>query len=235
MPLSTDSVLLGAWATPFAQQATKAIDVGTGTGILAIMLAQSYPQLAIDAVEIEPRVAEVAYNNIRSLSFPHAITPREGDFVAMYRKRYQPHSIDFIISNPPYFQQSIPPKGVARQLARVTNRLETKQLFEAASELLRPEGLMALVAPFSERRRLCTEALGSGLFLAKEVAVITQEGKPPKRLLTLWQRRETTSENSLSHSFSLRASELIIRLRDGSYSPAYRELVAPFYQDRVFQ
>ena len=143
--VGTDGVLLGAWVS--LEEVQRILDVGTGTGVISLMLAQRTPEtVTIDAVEIEEDDALQAAENVRQSPWPEKIK--------VYHKTIQAFSpgkkYDLIISNPPFFVESWLPPEKKRSQARHTEQLSFEELLESATRLLSANGRLAVILPFQE-------------------------------------------------------------------------------------
>ena len=214
MKVGTDGVLLGAWC-PVAG-ARRVLDVGTGCGVIALMIAQRNRSAVIDAVDIDHDAIKEATLNFESSPWPQRLTAIECDFNRM--DEAEPY--DLIVSNPPYFTDSLPPADDARLLARHTRALTYRQLIDGASRMLGSNGILAMISPTDAE----TEIIEAATFATLPVRVMTRvlpvEGAAPKR--TLWQlsRRDT---------LSYRENTLTIAQRDGTYTREYVDLTGDFY------
>lgn len=223
MRISTDGILLAAWAMPSVCPA-RAIDLGAGTGLIAFLLAKRFPSLPIDAFEIDPSSASCLRRNLENYPYSHSIRVIEGNFVTLYPKCYATSVVDLIVCNPPYYSEGPSTRNPSRELARYSRSLATSEIFESAAYLLPSEGKLAMITPYDQRNRLITEAYSRGLRLSRAMAVITIEGKAPKRLLSEWI---PSCEGSLGSISQL--DTLTIRNRDNSYTDEYASYVAPYY------
>lgn len=224
MRIGTDGVLLGGWATLEEGEETKQpliLDVGTGTGLIALMMGQRYPSAQINGIEIEPLAAQTAQRNVDNSPFASRIAITCADFVH-YATQIKEHSIALIVSNPPFFTPGPATRNAARATARFTDTLSPSALFAPAKRLLQPNGRLAMITPFDQLNELRTEALAVGLHPVRLVSVITIKGKEPKRLLSEW----TPSREHLSFC---PVEQLIIREKEQQYSEEYRFLLKDFY------
>jgi tRNA1Val (adenine37-N6)-methyltransferase len=189
MRLGTDSVLLGAWA-PLHPGDTRVLDIGTGTGVVALMIAQrlcSHGNISIDAIDIDlPSVEEAAHN--------FAISPWSGALRAIHTplQEFLPEEkYDLIVSNPPYFVDSLKAPSKRRSQTRHTDTLPHGDLIASAFSLLRAGGRMVVILPREEGEAFIrnAELFGVGteetrrLFLRKTCKVRTSLHKEPKRYL----------------------------------------------------
>lgn len=215
MKVGTDGVLLGAWAD--TQQSLRILDVGTGTGLIALMLAQRSEAL-IDAIDIDPAACLQAETNVRNSPFAERIRVFHTSLEA-----YQPASdlsYDLIVSNPPYFQHSLKSPDTQRTLARHTDSLSLPDLLRNGHSLLKPDGRLALILPYDQRDHLLACLRKEGLFLSKETAVIPTPGARPKRLL---------AEVSPVAAVSPFPTSLTIEIQRHTYTPEFSRLVSAFY------
>lgn len=215
MKVGTDAVLLGSWTN--TSGCKNILDVGTGTGIIALMLAQrSLAQ--IDAIDIDADACKQAKENITSSPFNGRIevtlSAFEG-FAADNRKRY-----DLIVSNPPYFVDSLKCPDDKRTLARHTDTLLLADLIRESKKLLSPNGQIALVLPYERRNELNRIIKDNHLSISRETDVIPCPDAPPKRLLV---------ELSASYMSTPNPETLVIEEARHQYTPAYITLTRDFY------
>lgn len=217
MKVSTDACLLGAWA-PFPENVNAILDIGAGTGLLSLMLAQRFPGATITALEIDPQAAEQARENIAGSPFADRVEVMCGDI-----RNYNPAALyDGIISNPPFFQNSLRGPDAARNRARHSDdTLAFPELYAAVTRLLKPDGHFALLLP-TEAQEGWEQALISGkLALVEKLRARPLPEKAPNRVLYFY-RKGAISGNSV-------VSELSVYERYGDYSADFRKLLQPFY------
>ena len=183
MKVGTDGTLLGAWA----QGGKRILDIGTGTGLIALMMAQRFPDAQVTGIDIVPDAVEQASENVRQSPFADRITILEED-VCQHQGQY-----DCIVSNPPFFEQSLVSPDSLRSIARQGTALSYASLFKATKALLAPQGVFSLVVPFDYRNKILQEAALNGFFLHREWAVQTTPRKRPKRLLFSFALQSTES------------------------------------------
>ncbi|MCB0704173.1 MAG: methyltransferase [Saprospiraceae bacterium] len=218
MKVGTDSTILGAWVQ--TENVGKGLDIGTGTGILSLMLAQRYTNLQIDAIEPDPgSFADALENFGKSPWFDRLELHQQTlqNFTSADRKA----GYDLIISNPPYFEpspfNSINPVSNARQ----TNQLTHPLLIQHAASLLSEQGKLNVILPVAEAIHFRAFAERQGLYCSKLCQVKTHENKEVRRHLMEFQKGEQPCQ----------VSELTI-LRSNTpndYTEEYRNLVKPFY------
>ena len=215
MRAGTDGVLLGAWSR--VEPSRRILDVGTGTGLIAIMAAQR--SLArIDAVELDFGAACDAARNVQLSPWGDRITIYCTDFCNFYQKDSIPR-YHHIVSNPPYFVGSLLPPDQKREKARHTGSLDYEILFEGASRLLLPEGRLSLVAPADMEEYLLFVAMLYGFYPVRFTYVSGIWGRAPKRLLSEWSMRRNPLETNL----------LSIEKKGIGYTAEYVALTRDFY------
>jgi tRNA1Val (adenine37-N6)-methyltransferase len=187
MKVGTDGVLLGAWASG----GRRMLDVGTGTGVIALMLAQRYPEACVDAIDIDADAAAQAARNAGLSPF--------ADRVQVDCRRVQDHQgcYDAIVSNPPYFIDSLQAPDRQRSLARHADTLSYRDLMEAAWRLLADDGQLSVVVPFDYRQRMEDEAIFVGFFPSRVCGVRTTERKPVKRYLLAFRKHPCACEKEV--------------------------------------
>lgn len=183
MKVGTDSVLLGAWAELPETAGASVLDVGTGTGVVALMMAQRYPQAAVTAIDIDAGAAEEATGNAARSPFADRVAVRHCAL-----QRYEGGSFGAIVCNPPYFSGSLRCADARRTLARHTDSLGCGELFRHAARLLSPGGEFSLIIPSDSLGRAEEAAAFAGLFLRRCCLVRTAEGKAPKRVLLAYKK-----------------------------------------------
>lgn len=213
MKVGTDGILLGAWAP--VEQARRVLDIGTGSGLIALMLAQRTPAACcIDAVELDINAAQQARANV--LASPWA------GRVSVIERAIQEHQAapyDLIVSNPPYFVAGQSFSDPARAMARHTGALDSHELLAACDRLLSPHGEVALVLPTAMADEILCISANYDLHGICYTAVITREGKEANRVLLLLGRGLNRCERG----------EIVIHSAVGGYSDRYIHLTSPFY------
>lgn len=216
MKVGTDGVLLGAWVDiPF--KADSLLDIGTGTGLIALQLAQRADSEVIDALEIEPGAFEQAVENFENSPWADRLFCYHAslqEFCLEIDERY-----DLIVCNPPYYNNSYPAEGQERNLARQTERLDFKSLLKCTSALLETDGTCAFIIPFEREGEFLHLAENLELYASRIAHVKGSTESPVKRSLIQMQRAKTR----------LDLSELTLETSRHVYTPAYKELVKDFY------
>lgn len=216
MKVGTDGVLLGAWA-PLGQ-ARRVLDIGCGSGLIALMLAQrSGDEVTIDAVELDEAAAGQARENAAESPWPQRIRVHAQD-IHHYAQRHAAE-YDLIVSNPPYFEPAVACRDQARHNARYTETLTHGALLACAAQLLAEQGTFCVVLPHDVGAEFERLALQSGWHTAVKVNVSDRADTPLHRVLVALTRRETP----------LQAQALAIKQADGSYTDDFRRLITDFY------
>lgn len=211
MKVGTDGVLLGAWSSPCNGKAPATVlDIGTGTGIVALMTAQRYPDARITAIDIDRDAAVQAAANAAASPFAERIRVEERDLQQMPSTG----RFDLITCNPPYFYNSLVSPDGKRTLARHAATLTLAMLATHAARLLAPGGTLAVVLPAAERSRMESEASFAGLFTARICTVSTTARKPPSRMLMAFTN---TPPASLTEEHLVVGDEACRRLTSAFY------------------
>ncbi len=214
MKIGTDAVLLGAWAD--INQVKTILDIGTGTGIIALMMAQR-SSASIDAIEIDAETADLAGKNIRLSPWSSRIevhTVSFQEFVSYRQSQY-----DLIVSNPPYFSRSLRAPDPRRNQARHDKTLPAGDLIQGAAKLISSSGRINLIFPCDAQEAWLAEAKKYSLYATRVTEVKPREGKPASRLLVELRKEPVPCSNN----------QLIIRCADGSYTKEYKLLTEDFY------
>jgi len=216
MKIGTDGVLLGAWAS-IAHNPFSILDVGTGTGILSLMLAQRSHAETIEAIEIDDAAFEQAAENFENSPW--------GDRLFCYHAGFNEFveeiddEYDLIISNPPFYTENYKTENKQRDLARFSDALPFEHLLHGIAKLLSENGIASFIIPFTEEATFITIAEKTGLF--------------PNRITRVKGTPITEIKRSLmSFSFTktnIDTSELIIETSRHQYTEDYINLTKNFY------
>lgn len=184
MKVGFDGVLLGAWASPL--QGTPAplrcLDIGAGTGLLALMLAQRFVHARVDAIEVEAAAAQQAAANFATSPWHDRLTIYHTDFFD-FVAHCPVASFDLIVCNPPFFQNALLPNDIARRLARHADSLPYERLLRGVAQLIAPRGSAAFVLPFDAHRSFLQLAANAQLYCHRRVDVQSRPNTLPKRVL----------------------------------------------------
>jgi tRNA1Val (adenine37-N6)-methyltransferase len=216
MKVGTDGVLLGAWADVGACR--RALDVGAGTGLIVLMMAQRSEALQVDGVEIDPDACRQAAANAAASPFAARVRLYHDSFSRFAHAATQRY--DLIVSNPPYFVRSLKCPDEKRRLARHDDELSLAGLLADSLPLLTPGGRIALILPFQQEKELCARAEACGLHCIRRTEVSSVEGAAPKRLLV---------ELAREARFAVETGRLILTDAQRQRTTAYRELMREFY------
>lgn len=216
MKVGTDGTLLGAWASlPDGEGAI--LDIGTGTGLIAIMAAQRAPEAHITAIDIDADCVEQARDNVSATPWSDRI-----EIVGSPLQEFFPlHTFDSIISNPPYFIDSLLSPDAARTTARHTTALSFEDLVGGVLRLLAEDGTFSLILPPTEYSRFLSEARGR-LFEKRRCEVWSTPESGVKRIMAELTKTPPQDSPSVSH--------LIIEDKGPmGYSDEYKTLTRDFY------
>ena len=212
MKVGTDGVLLGAWFP--IERGMRVLDIGTGTGLVALMAAQRGAG-SVTAVDIDPDAAEQAGQNVACSPWAgtvHVECVDIGSFVTECR-------FDRIVCNPPYFRDSLRSPDSGRNTARHNDSLNYETLVLCADRLLADDGRLCVVLPFDATEDFIKCAAATGLDLCLRTDVVTAPGKTPKRSLMAFGKSCSKLETGV----------LEICGSDGKETPEYINLVRDFY------
>ncbi len=216
MKIGTDGVLLGAW-TPIDASTNSILDIGTGTGVIALMAAQRSNAEIIDALEIDTEAYEQAVDNFETSPW--------GDRLFCYHASFQEFfeeiddQYDLLISNPPFYSEDYKTSNVQRDMARFEDALPFEHLFIGASRLLSDYGKLALIIPFKEEERV--------IQIGKQVMLYPQRITRVKGNLTSETKRSLLLFGF--HQIDYDIDELVIEKSRHDYTDAYRNLTRDFY------
>ena len=216
MKIGTDGMLLGAWTN--LKDPYSILDIGAGTGILALMLAQRSDAEQIDALEIDEDAYEQCVENFESSPWADRLFCYHAaldEFV----EEMEDEKYDLIISNPPFYTEDYKSGDTARNMARFADSLPFEELIKFASKLLSDEGSFAVIIPYSEEKYFLQLSEKVNLFPNRITRVRGTENTPLKRsLLQLSFTEKPFSSN-----------ELILEVSRHQYTQDYQKMVAPFY------
>lgn len=215
MKIGTDSVLLGAW-TPCGDE-NRILDIGTGSGILALMMAQR-TKAVIDAIEVDADAADLAQKNVQLSPWSdqiHIFNSSIQEFLLKTNNKY-----NLIICNPPFFTDSLKATDKARNIARHNDTLPVKDLLKITSELLAEDGKAAFILPADAFANWITTA--SNLYLFPEIVTKVKSSLThfPHRVMVVFTKEKKPE---------IIENELPIYCSKGIYTTEYRELTKEFY------
>ncbi|MEI7586966.1 methyltransferase [Runella sp.] len=214
----TEACILGAYAE--VTDVTHALDIGTGTGLLALMIAQRNAKMQIDAVEIEAQNVEQAIENVIQSPFLKRISVVQAA-IQNWRKPESPHSskYDLIISNPPFFDKHLLSPREERNRALHTETLSLSDLALSVARLLADTGRFVVLLPPFETQRLIDFLTPLELHPTRQLHIFSRQGKPVFRKITTFERKK-------KEYFT---ETLYIHDNDGKYSDDFRTLLKEYY------
>ena len=215
MKVGTDGTLLGAWALA-SESPCRILDIGTGTGLIALMMAQRYPQAKVTAIDIDDGAVRQAKENVSASPFVDRINVIKADVLTFEEEK----KYDSIVCNPPFFEDSLTCPDPQRTEARHTVSLGYRQLMEAAFRLLKDDGCFSFIIPSDCRERLESEAHLRGFFLSRVCSIQTTPKKAPKRYMIELSKQPV---NEVDTTNGILESSPQVR------SDWYRELTKEFY------
>jgi tRNA1Val (adenine37-N6)-methyltransferase len=189
LKVGTDAILLGAWA--FTENAEKILDIGCGCGIITLMLAQR-SNATIDAVEIDFNSTEEAKRNAEISEWKNRINIQNISFQDFIKDKKEVY--DLIVSNPPYFSNSLKSNDLNRNLAKHNDSLSYKELASGISKLLKTNGKATIILSKSESKTFKNIALENGLYCNKEMEVFPKTGLKSNRLLMQFEKQKLEPE-----------------------------------------
>lgn len=216
MKVGTDGVLLGAWVG--MEKRMKVLDVGTGTGLIALMMAQRNPASSVRALDMEKTALSQAIENIINSPFADRITLIDSPFQHFARQTEE--RFDLIVSNPPFFSESLLPPDKLRAQARHSVTLTLDELLFFSRCCLTDDGVLSMILPFGKQGELEKLCEKYAFTVKRKTIVLPLPGALPHRLLV-----ELTPEQVLTPV----TQSLIIELSRHRYSDDFTELVRDFY------
>lgn len=214
MKVGTDGVLLGAWA----EGGTRVLDIGTGTGVIALMMAQRFPESSVVGIDVDADASSQALENVQASPFAdrvEVVCSSLQDFAAKGET-----SFPSIVSNPPYFEHSLRNPDQARATARHADTLPFADLFSGVGSLLADDGVFSAIVPSESVGSFCSYAHLSGLFVSRQCFVKTTPRKPARRCLLAFRKHQPAT---------FEREEVCLQNADGTRSDWYAALTADFY------
>lgn len=229
MKVGTDGVLLGAWA----EGGQRILDIGSGTGLISLMMAQRFPEAQVWGIDIDPDACMQARENVaaspfadrvgiaccalQNLSEEHLV---RGSEELMEMKEGEGNLFDAIVSNPPFFVNGLKNPDSKRAMARHSDSLPFSVLMRGVKRWLSDEGVFSAIVPADVLESFVSEAYCSGLSLVRQCGVKTVERKQPKRYLVAFSKRRTGMLDKCTE---------IMTDSDGNRSEWYAKITEEFY------
>lgn len=217
MKVGTDGVLLGAWS-PIPKNTFSVLDIGAGTGLLSLILAQRTEAEQIDAIEIDEKAYEQCVENFENSKWADRLFCYHAG-LDEFLEEMEDESFDLIISNPPFYTDDYKSENKSRDLARFEDALPFDELIESAANLLSEFGVFSVIIPFKEEEKFIALAKEFQLFPFKITRVKGTPTSEIKRSLLAftWDEQITITD------------ELVIEIARHKYTPEYIELTKEFY------
>ena len=212
LKVGTDGVVLGAWAK--VEGAKRILDIGTGTGLLALVAAQRAPDAWIDAVEIDEAAAGQAAENVAVSPWAERLRVHRMDV----RRMRSSEPYDLILCNPPFYAGEMDSPDARTGVAKHSGELTFAQLIEAVRSMLAAGGRFACIIPLNREAEMMGIADGARFGMERRCVLHYLEGRPPKRVLL-----EFVRGGSPPHE-----EELTVEHAPGKYTDAYRALLKDF-------
>ena len=213
LKISTEACLFGAWASLKARG--NCLDIGTGCGLLASMLAQANPTCSVKALEIHPEVAKVASENFQNGPYKDRLEVIQTDV-----SKYDPDlKFDYICSNPPFFSNHLASSDEAKHMAIHADHLSPAELAMAIDELLQDNGEFAVLYPADVLALFEQSLNANGLFIHEKVTIHSNQSTPVLRVMASGSREKST----------IRDGRINIKTEQGDYTPEFIELLRPYY------
>ncbi|WP_350290206.1 methyltransferase [uncultured Croceitalea sp.] len=216
MKVGTDGVLLGAWVS-IKDTPNSILDIGAGTGLIALQMAQRSYAETVDAIELDDEAYEQCVENFEASQWSDRLFCYHAslqEFTEELAENY-----DLIVSNPPFYIENVTSGDKSRDKARQNLSLPFKELLDGVKKLLSNEGDFAVIIPFKEEKNFLKQAITFGLYVNRITHVKGNPDSEIKRSLLQFSFYETT----------IQKDELVIEIERHQYTKAYQELTAPFY------
>lgn len=212
MKVGTDGVLLGAWA----QGGRRILDIGSGTGLISLMMAQRFPEAEVVGIDMDADACGQARENVMASPFRdrvEIVCCRLQDFGAA-------GVFDAIVSNPPFFVDSLKNPDSKRTMARHTDSLPFRDLFAGVKRLLSDDGIFSAIVPVEVVEQFVAESCILGFYLIRKCGVKTVERKQPKRFMLSFAKHRISPYEE--HVETMMDSQ-------GNRSEWYRKITEEFY------
>lgn len=219
MKIGTDSILLSS-LTP-QQNSKKILDIGTGCGIIALCMAQKYPNSQITAIDIDKNSIEEASDNFKKSKYNARLLAQEIDLKTFTRIREE--RFDLIVTNPPYFISSLESPYNNRNKARHTISLNFQDLIQSAERLLSKCGILSLILPTIESQIFEAIAIEKGIQTIYKANIYSKPGKECERIVLHLQKKQESTNNT-----NIKEEIIILRNPDNTPSQIYKNLIKDY-------
>lgn len=218
MKVGTDGVLLGAWvAQEFSNLSpTNILDIGTGSGLIALMLAQQFDKADITGIDIDEQAVMQAQQNFRQSPWNNRLTAQLSSLETYQSDR----QYDIIVCNPPFFSNSLKNPDSARAIARHNENLPYSTLVASSFNMLAPDGILCLVVPYNEAQSICNLVKQNGGALLKQCNIRGTKDKPYKRALLAFGKQEVGN---------IEVAELTLETTQHTRTDEYSHLTRDYY------
>jgi tRNA1Val (adenine37-N6)-methyltransferase len=215
MKVSTDTCLLGA-SIQLVNAPNTILDIGTGTGILSLMMSQIFPNSKITALEIMEEAKQQANENIERSVYNQNIQVLLQDV----NNYYPATKFDFIISNPPYFENNLMSKEIAKDTAKHSTALTLMQLASVISRLMTEDGSFSLIIPYNRVPEIKKYLLDNGLVIITQINIKHNAYKPIQKSIL---------HGKFGNHLSTTETELILKNEQNDYTHQAKMILEPFY------
>lgn len=216
MKVGTDGVLLGAWASG----GSRILDIGSGTGLISLMMAQRFPMAQVVGIDMDEDACGQAKENVERSPFAERVVIRHCRLQDFHCAGAGNGLFDAIVSNPPFFVNSMKNPDSKRSMARHTDTLPFRELWSGVKRLLSENGAFSVVLPAEVKEDFIAEGCVSGFYLVRQCAVKTVERKQPKRYLLSFSKHRNGMQESTTE---------IMMDKDGNRSEWYTKITDEFY------
>ena len=228
MKIGTDAVMLGAWANPSKSSAKlKIVDIGSGSGVIALMLAQRFEHSTVTAIELEPLAAKQSRENFTASSFVTQLSCIERSF-QQWSEEVQSFEADLVVSNPPFFHNKPRSPFYARNLARHDDALPISDLFNGVAKILSKDGVFGIVWPVEREAELMSAANEFSFTLVRRCEILPTKNHSAVRFLSEFKFSQQISSEAICTKIILDTGE---EKGGRNFTPEYNELMRDFFLD----
>lgn len=217
MKVCTDACLFGSLSPALSGNAPRILDIGTGTGLLSLMCAQQYPNAAIEAVEIDAQAAQQASSNFAQSPWAQRLKIHHASIQQFAAGGSPPY--DYIISNPPFFENDLKSADTKRNVALHSNALSLDELLLSVDALLKQDGILGLLLPCHRMEYFEKIAADKSLYPFERILVRQTPSSKYFRAISFLKREKATSKER----------EIVIQDENRQYTPAFTQLLKEYY------